>query len=225
MISKPFRVVAVLLAVLAIPAGVTLAGQVILPGTSPFTAGTPIRAAEVNAAFTAVKTAVDDNAARITALEAALAARQGYHSIQVGTDANASVDETWIDVPGTALPVTLGAPSNVRYQLFARVYNYGAAAGTTTSCSVRIVQDTAGTPLNAIFPATMGDWNSVLVGGDGQPGNDKQVALGGLVSLPAGDYVFKAQVVRHTKASANSGNCSIFRWSFSRAQLFVDLVP
>lgn len=36
-----------------------------------FTSGTPARASEVNANFTAVKTAVDDNHARLTRLEAA----------------------------------------------------------------------------------------------------------------------------------------------------------
>lgn len=44
------------------------ASDVTLPNT--FTAGTPARAAEVNGNFTAVKTAVDDNNARLTAVEA-----------------------------------------------------------------------------------------------------------------------------------------------------------
>lgn len=47
--------------------GVVWAGSVTLPNT--FTAGTTARAAEVNANFTAVKTAVDDNHTRITRLE------------------------------------------------------------------------------------------------------------------------------------------------------------
>jgi hypothetical protein len=232
---KPYRVAAVVLAVLSIPAGLALASQV--TGTSNFISGTPIRAADMNANFTAVKSAVDDNHARLTtleganlearlaALEAAQAARQSYFVGQGGTDANASVDESWVDVPGMVLPVTLATAGNIRYQLFGRVYNYGAAPGTTTSCSVRIVQDATGTPLHGVAPATAGDWNSTLVGGDGQPGNDKQLALGGLTNLPAGDYLFKVQIVRHTKATENSGNCSIFRWPFSRAQLFVDLAP
>jgi len=46
---------------------VTWAGSVTLPFT--FSAGTTARASEVNANFAAVKTAVDDNHARITALE------------------------------------------------------------------------------------------------------------------------------------------------------------
>jgi hypothetical protein len=56
----------------------TLAAQVAVAsdvtGLTSFTAGTPARAADVNANFTAVKTAVDDNQAQITALETANAA-------------------------------------------------------------------------------------------------------------------------------------------------------
>jgi hypothetical protein len=44
----------------------TLAGSVTLPNT--FTAGTPARASEVNANFSAIKSAVDDNDARINTL-------------------------------------------------------------------------------------------------------------------------------------------------------------
>lgn len=45
-------------------------------GLTTFSAGTPARAAEVNGNFSAVKTAVDDNHARITANTQALAAKQ-----------------------------------------------------------------------------------------------------------------------------------------------------
>ena len=48
-----------------------IAGQV--AGLVDFSAGTPAKAAEVNGNFTAVKTAVDDNNARIAALETKLA--------------------------------------------------------------------------------------------------------------------------------------------------------
>jgi len=225
MISKNFRLVAVLLVVFGLPAGVAVAGQVTFPGTFPFVAGGTIRAADVNAAFTAVKSAVDDNSARIAALEAASAARQGYHSVQGSQDANGSVDDTWVDVQGTAIPVTFASATTIRYQAFAKLYNYGSAAGTTTSCSVRIVQDATSTPLvPPASPATFGDWSSTLNGGADVPGNDKQVALGGLALMPAGSYTFKLQVVRKAKAG-NSGNCSIFRWSYSRANLFIDVVP
>lgn len=51
-----------------------LASDVTIPNT--FQSGTPAVAAEVNANFTAVETAVDDNDSRIAALEAALATLQ-----------------------------------------------------------------------------------------------------------------------------------------------------
>ena len=51
-----------------------LAGNV--TGLTTFTAGTPAKASEVNGNFAAVKTAVDDNAGRIAALESAVSALQ-----------------------------------------------------------------------------------------------------------------------------------------------------
>jgi hypothetical protein len=72
--SRTLQKLGVMMAAFAIAAGVALAGQVTFPSTFPFTAGTPIRAAEVNAALTAVKTAVDDNHARVSTLETNVAA-------------------------------------------------------------------------------------------------------------------------------------------------------
>lgn len=234
--TRHLRTVAV--SALCIAAGAALAGTVTFPAAFPFAPGTPIRASEVNDTFNAVKSAVDDNAAaiagahdavtalaaRVAALEAAAAGRQSFHAAQAVVDANASTDDTWVDVPGVAIPVTLAQDADVRFQLFARVYNFGATPGAITSCSVRIVQDDAGTPLLGSSPAIMGNWNAYLVGGDSSAGNSESVALGGLVRLPAGAYDFKAQVARRA-SPGNSGSCSIFRWNFSRAQLFVDVVP
>jgi hypothetical protein len=59
------------------------AGDVTIPNT--FQSGTPAVAAEVNANFTAVETAVDDNDGRIAALEAALATLQATVTSQAAT--------------------------------------------------------------------------------------------------------------------------------------------
>ncbi|HEX9781713.1 MAG TPA: tail fiber domain-containing protein [Opitutaceae bacterium] len=58
---------AIISAAILATAQVSLAGEV--TGLTSFSAGTPARASEVNGNFTAVKTAVDDNHARIVTLE------------------------------------------------------------------------------------------------------------------------------------------------------------
>jgi len=65
--SKIALAAGVMAGVLAALSATLIAGSVTLPYT--FTSGTPARASEVNGNFSAVKTAVDDNAARITTLE------------------------------------------------------------------------------------------------------------------------------------------------------------
>ena len=57
--------------VLATLSAALIAGQV--TGLTQFTSGSPAKAAEVNGNFAAVKTAVDDNHARISTLETTLA--------------------------------------------------------------------------------------------------------------------------------------------------------
>ena len=64
---KKQRSMKLLALTLSLAAQVAVASDV--TGLTSFTAGTPARAADVNTNFTAVKTAVDDNQAQITALE------------------------------------------------------------------------------------------------------------------------------------------------------------
>lgn len=233
------RNIGIMLTAFAVAAGVALAGQVNFPSTYPFLQNTPIRAAEVTATFNAVKTAVDDNHARLTtaegsltaltarvaALEAAGAAGAHLFAEQGVTDANANVDDVWVDVPGINIPLTLTAARNVRYLMVGRLYNYGAGAGAVTECSVRIVRDTTNTPLiPPTTPTTTGDWTGIFSGDANSPDNMDQVTLAGLTNLPAGSYNFKVQLVRKARAT-NSGSCSIFRWPFGKARLFIDLVP
>lgn len=86
MISKNLRLLAVLLAVLGVPAGATMAADAVVPNT--FAPGTAIRAAEVNANFQALKSAGDSTYAdvvgltgRVTALEAPKPAKVGAFTV------------------------------------------------------------------------------------------------------------------------------------------------
>ena len=208
---------------------VAMASSVTIPKT--LVAGTTIVASDLNANFNALAVAVNDNDARINQLltrvsdlEAAAAAHPSYYVGQGSVDANASIDNLWLDVPGMAIPVTFAKTTNIRYAVFGRIYAWAGTAGTTNSCSVRIVSDDNNTPLNPSFPENLGDWTGIL-SNDNDADQNHQVALGGLKTFPAGSYNFKLQIVRAEKTPANTGNCSFFRWSFSRAQMFIDVVP
>jgi len=83
-----------------------LASQV--TGLMTFTSGTPARAADVNGNFTAVKTAVDDNNARIAALEAKLAK---FGTTQIAAAAGNGATCTLGEILLTASTVTNGVPA------------------------------------------------------------------------------------------------------------------
>lgn len=98
-------------------------------GLTTFTSGTPARAAEVNGNFQAVKTAVDDNDARIDALEEAAAALGG---LMYGDGSAGDLVLTEPVVWGGA-----GAPTNLNFNNV--TIESGAtltvASGTTIRCS------------------------------------------------------------------------------------------
>ncbi len=86
---------------------VAYAGTVTLPNA--FTAGSPASAAQVNANFNAVKTAVDDNHARITALEAASPATgRLWVPIAAGTSAHYTLP----DAATNSTSATFGKPAD-----------------------------------------------------------------------------------------------------------------
>lgn len=66
----------------ALACGASRAGELVIPHS--FSANTPAVAAQVNANFSATKTAVDDNDTRIAALEAALTTLQGNLAVAQG---------------------------------------------------------------------------------------------------------------------------------------------
>ncbi|MEZ5439776.1 MAG: hypothetical protein R3F12_15690 [Lysobacteraceae bacterium] len=66
----------------ALACGTSRAGELVIPHS--FSANTPAVAAQVNANFSATKTAVDDNDTRIAALEAALTTLQGNLAVAQG---------------------------------------------------------------------------------------------------------------------------------------------
>jgi len=215
----------VLIIVISSPSAI--AWQVSIPHT--FQSDTAISSSDMNSNFDSLSTAVNgldtsvnDLSRRLQALEDANAGR--YYAGQSMTDAGTNVDNTWTNIPGISIPLVFSTPTKIRYQLFATVFNFAATVGAATKCSVRIVQDNNDTPLNPVFPTSVGDWVGILTGGENSPNNSEQVTLGGLVTLPAGSYNFKAQINRPA-VPGNSGACSIFRWAFSRAQFFVDIVP
>lgn len=90
------------LSILALPTA--FAGQI--TGLNSFTAGTPARAANMNDNFTAVKTAVDDNHARITSLETA-------NTALAAANAALQTDNTTLNARLAALEAKLASVSVV----------------------------------------------------------------------------------------------------------------
>lgn len=98
-----------------------------------FTAGTPARAAEVNGNFAAVKTAVDDNHARITALESGDALGALMYGDGSAGDLVISGNVLW----GAAAPTNLNF-NNVTIQSGASLT---VAGGTTIRCAGAFIND------------------------------------------------------------------------------------
>ena len=107
--------------------GIALAGSVTIPNT--FVAATPAVAAEVNANFAAVKAAVDDNDARITALEGNRVLSSGVTLRTMRGSVNAD-GTLWEGAGFTSMNVAVGT--------YAITYNT-AFSGTTSSLIATVV--------------------------------------------------------------------------------------
>lgn len=113
---------------------VAVAGSVTIPNT--FTSGTPAVAGDVNDNFTAVKTAVDDNDARVTELETALAALQAkMEAMDAGVTLDDLVGSTYCGISHWSI---LGTGDNN----FARI-GHGEGEMTATFVSATELQLTS----------------------------------------------------------------------------------
>jgi hypothetical protein len=132
---------------LVVVAAVALASNVTLPFT--FTAGTTARAADVNANFTAVKTAVDDNFSRITALQTQPAYTAptfltGWSSVSGAYAPAGYFKDTlgFVHLRGVIRKASAASPNNV-FTLPtgfrpSGLLNYGVRCGDDTMCAIQV---------------------------------------------------------------------------------------
>ena len=139
--------------------GPALAGQLSVPNT--FTAGSPAQASQVNANFTAVQTAVNDNDTRITTNDTRITALEGMTGVVVskafGAGSMMQPGTTWAFV-GPTLVVTIAAGQRLEVQasttfgvsttssVVSTGICYKQGAGAVTNFETGNVQDTTAAP-------------------------------------------------------------------------------
>jgi hypothetical protein len=105
------------------------AGEV--TGLTPFTPGTPARAAEVNGNFGAVKTAVDDNHSRITTLETTTEGLQSSVSAAQATIASQGARITALEMAPDPLGPLMYGDGSAGDVVLSGTVNWGQHASTT----------------------------------------------------------------------------------------------
>jgi hypothetical protein len=187
--------VSVAIAVAGLIMGPVLAGTV--NGLTTFTAGTPAKAAEVNGNFTAVKAAVDDNQAQITALLARvsvleakltnLAALNSYLSLQTVNG------QPTVRVTGANLQVVNGAGTTDSINGVGNlIVGYDEASGSFVRTGLTFdVSAASKAGSHNIVVGSAHAYPSVggLVAGWGNRIEGKfSVAAGGALNVAPGDY-------------------------------------
>lgn len=125
-----------------------LAGSVTLPHT--FTPGSPARAADVNANFSAVKTSVDDNHSRLQAAEGQVGALQGSVTTLQGSVTGLQGDVTTLQSNVTTLQSnvstlqgTVGSLNSTVTTLSSQAWRRGGNTGTNPATDYLGTADTA----------------------------------------------------------------------------------
>ena len=139
----------------ALACGASRAGELVIPHS--FSANTPAVAAQVNANFSATKTAVDDNDTRIAALEAALTTLQG--SLAVAQGQIASMQNT-ITAQATAIAALEAASTTLQGNLAVAQGQIASMQNTITAQATTIA--TLQSNMSAVQANTVLDLDEVL---------------------------------------------------------------
>ncbi len=139
----------------ALACGASRAGELVIPHS--FSANTPAVAAQVNANFSATKTAVDDNDTRIAALEAALTTLQGNLAVAQGQIA--SMQNT-ITAQATAIAALEAASTTLQGNLAVAQGQIASMQNTVTAQATAIA--TLQSNLSAVQANTVLDLDEVL---------------------------------------------------------------
>lgn len=205
---KYARSTRILAAMFATSMGLAHAGELVVPHS--FSANTPAVAAQVNANFSAVQTAVNDNDARIATLEAALTAMQGIIDAQATAIAalqgNSVLDldgvlELVID-PATGRPTARFSSVNVQVTngvgttgtgngVGNLIVGYNEQSGTTAFCSngEYNVDQTECEAHGGIWAANQRSGSHNLVLGNGNAYSSYGGLLAGTINIANNRYV------------------------------------